>query len=474
MHLPPVWVTSKHLNAEALHLHLTATTMSRKLGPHESYAATRSRIGSYSNVFVSARLLEPASTEAVTYAVSQLIQNEPILGVRITGEKPGKYEMHKLKAEDYTIEDFLDTSSFFDKQVSEAQSDIHYIRFDLSKSHWRVYVLDQGREILFLYDHTLLDGMSGSFACRQLVRYIEDYRQGKGGSGDEDEDVKVQVSEKELPPPVEKQITVSAPVSRLVKELANEYIFSKPKTSLPPQVLPWSGYYGVIDMTKEQTSAFLKLCKTNSISGGAGLYALMVCSSSKVLHDKYPDAVQQKVGGSIPWNARKYTPGLDPERLGMVVGESLFDNPVPKPADVAFGSGGEVPPGFLEVAKVYQDQIKKDGVSTWFSGYPFMHIIGLIPFVDLDDYFASHTDNYQRHGMYSLSNLTALETSPAVERLRFSQCTGATCPFIQFSTVGIKGGPISISIAVAEDDSIVSEIEKFVAEFLSQLTGSTT
>lgn len=443
--------------------------MSRKLGPHETYAATRSRIGSYSNVFVSARLREPASTEAVTYAVSQLIHNEPILGVRITGEKPGQFEMHKLKAEEYDIKDFLDTSSFVYKQVSEAQSDIHYIRFDLSKSHWRVYVLDHGREILFLYDHTLLDGMSGSFACRQLVRYIEDYQQGKGS-----DDVKIEVSQKELPPPVEKQITVSAPVSRLVKELGNEYIFSKPKTSLPPQVLPWSGYYGVIDMTSDQTSAFLKMCKSNSISGGAGLYALMVCSSSKVLHDKYPDAVQQQVGGSIPWNARNFTPGLDPERLGMVVGESLFDNPVPKPTDVEFGHGGEAPPGFLEVAKVYQDQIKKDGVSTWFSGYPFMHIIGLIPFVNLDEYFASHTNSYQRNGMYSLSNLTALETSPSVERLRFSQCTGATCPFIQFSTVGIKGGPISISIAVAEDDSVVAEIEKYVEEFLSDLIDNST
>lgn len=377
--------------------------------------------------------------------------------------------MHKLKGEEYEIKDFLDTSSFVDKQVSEAQSDIHYIRFNLSKSHWRVYVLDHGREILFLYDHTLLDGMSGSFACRQLVKYIEDYQQGKGS-----DDAKIEVSQKELPPPVEKQITVSAPVSRLVKELANEYIFSKPKTSLPTQVLPWSGYYGVIDMTYDQTSAFLKMCKSNSISGGAGLYSLMVCSSSKVLHDKYPDAVKQQVGGSIPWNARKFTPGLDPERLGMVVGESLFDNPVPKPTDVEFGQGGEVPPGFLEVAKVYQDQIKKDGVSTWFSGYPFMHIIGLIPFVSLEDYFSSHTNSHQRHGMYSLSNLTALETSSSVERLRFSQCTGATCPFIQFSTVGVKGGPISISIAVAEDDSVVAEIEKYVEKFLSDLIESST
>lgn len=118
--------------------------------------------------------------------------------------------------------------------------------------------------------------------------------------------------------------------------------------------------------------------------------------------------------------------------------------------------------------------IKKDGVSTWFSGYPFMHIIGLIPFVSLEDYFSSHTNSHQRHGMYSLSNLTALETSSSVERLRFSQCTGATCPFIQFSTVGVKGGPISISIAVAEDDSVVAEIEKYVEKFLSDLIESST
>ncbi|KAG5359686.1 hypothetical protein CJU90_5522 [Yarrowia sp. C11] len=438
--------------------------MSRKLGPHETYAATRSKFGSYSNVFVSARLKEAASSEAVAYAVSRLIANEPILGVTIKGDKPGEFVMHKLNCDDYEISDFLDIKTFSDKQVAEAQSDLHYVRFDLTKTHWRVYVLDHGREILFLYDHTLLDGMAGSFACRQLVRYIEEYQQAKGS-----DIVQIQVSEKELPPPVEKQLTVSAPVSRLVKELANEYLFSKPETSLPPQVLPWTGYYGVIDMTAEQTSAFLKMCKANSISGGAGLYALMVCASSKVLHDKYPDAVEKPVGGSIPWNARKFTPGQDPERLGMVVGESLFENPVPKPADVEFGSGGVVPSGFLEVAKVYQAQIKKDGVSTWFSGYPFMHIIGLIPFVNLEDYFSSHTNSYQRHGMYSLSNLTALETSPSIERLRFSQCTGATCPFIQFSTVGIKGGPISISVAVAEDDSIVPKIEEYVEKFLSQL-----
>lgn len=436
--------------------------MSRKLGPHETYAATRSRIGSYSNVFVSARLLKAASTQAVKHAVARLIHNEPILGVTISGEKPGEFEMHKLNGADYDIKDFLDTTTYIDKQVSEAQSDLHYVRFDLAKTHWKVYVLDHGREILFLYDHTLLDGMSGSFACRQVVKSIEDYK-GKG-----DEDIKVQVSQKELPPCVENQITVSAPVSRLVKELAKEYVFSKPTTTLPPQVLPWTGYYGVIDMSTEQTKAFLKMCKAHGISGGAGLYALLVCSSSRVLHDKYPDSVKQDVGGSVPWNARNFTPDRDPSRLGMIVGESLFDNPVPKPEDVEFG-GKSAPPGFLEVAKVYQEVIKRDGVSTWFSGYPFMHIIGLIPYVNLDDYFATHTNNYERHGMYSLSNLTALETSPSIERLRFSQCTGATCPFIQFSTVGIKGGPISISIAVAEDDRIVAEVEKYVQEFLAQL-----
>ncbi|SEI34100.1 YALIA101S04e10286g1_1 [Yarrowia lipolytica] len=34
----------------------------------------------------------------------------------------------------------------------------------------------------------------------------------------------------------------------------------------------------------------------------------------------------------------QFTPGQNPERLGMVFGESLLDNAVPKPPDVDFGS----------------------------------------------------------------------------------------------------------------------------------------
>lgn len=446
-----------HTLTSQLHNH----TMTRKLGPHETYAAVRSKMKSYSNVFVAARLHQAASEAAVRFCVQKLIENEPILATAITGQE-GTFEVYKHK--EVVLDDYVDFS-YSDVSLPEAHSDLHYVLFDLSKSHWKVYLLDHGMELLFLYDHTLLDGMSGSFAIGQLVHYLRDFSEIKNAE-DYTEPENVKTSSKDIPPPVEAQITVSAPISRLFTELTNEYLFSKPENSLPRQKLPWKGFYEIVDFSQSETANFLNMCKENNISGGAGLYALMVTSPARILHGKYPDSVTKPASGSVPINARNFCQG-DPKRLGMVVGEVFIDSAVPEPSMLEFD--GKTPSkAFFEVAKAYSECLARDTTATWFSGYPFMHIIGLIPYVSsLTEFFKKHTDNYNRNTMFSLSNLTAVDMD--VQRLRFSQCTGGTCPFIQFSSVGVKNGPISVSIAVAEDDSVAGEVKRSVLEFLEKL-----
>lgn len=433
--------------------------MSRKLGPHETYGAVRSKLGSYTNVVVSARLHKPASKQAAFFAVGQLLQNEPLLGVTISGEE-GSFEMTKM--EKALVSNFFDLS-VYDKALRQAQEELHYVSLDLSKGHWKVYLLDCGKEILFLYDHALLDGMSGAFAIEQLVQSVDEFYR----LGIKHVDDIVYTSYEDLPPPIEEQIKVSVPISRLIKELANEYLFSKPPTSLPRQVVPWSSYYAIVDFSDSETAAFLKMCKKNGFSGGAGLYALIVCGSAEVLHSKYPDAVTRPVRGLVPYNARNFTKKgkFNPKRLGMLVGESILYTRVPGPEEVA---GATPTAAFLEVARQYQRVIKRDTKRTWFSGYPFMHVVGLIPYVhSLNDFFRKHNNNHPRGGMFAMSNLTAFDMP--VERLRFTQCTGGTSPFIQFSVVGLRNGSISISIAVADDSTVVGEVEHYVKKFARNL-----
>ncbi|KAG5359201.1 hypothetical protein CJU90_3935 [Yarrowia sp. C11] len=396
--------------------------MSRKLGPHETYGAVRSILGSYSNVVVSATLNTPTTRQGLLYAAKTLLHKEPLLGVSVSGQE-GSFKMTKL--EHPKPETFVDTS-LLTKQLEEVVTDIHYVRLDLSKQHWKLFLLSHGKEVVFLYDHALLDGMSGLFVIERVVKVV-----------------------------------ISPPVSLLLKELFKEYLYSRKPTSLPLQQLNWTGYHSIIDFSALQSRAFHSMCKSSGFSVGAGLYALLVCASSAVLHRKYPDAVSGPVRGLVPLNARNYTPKQNPKRLGMVVGESILSTVVPGPGEVL----GEVPSrAFVKIALEFKSTIARDSQKTLFSGYPFMHPVGLIPWVhSLQEYFKKHTDNHQRSSMLAMSNLTCSDIP--CEQLRFTQCTGGTSPFIQFSVVGLKGKGISVGLGVSEDEEVLNEVDGYIRWF---------
>lgn len=426
---------------------------SRLLGPHETYGAVRSILGSYSNVVVSATLYQPATHPGALYAAQILLEKEPLLGVTISGQE-GSFKMTKMR--EAKLDMFVDVS-LNDKQLEEVVTDIHYVRLDLSKQHWKLYLLNHGKEIVFLYDHALLDGMSGLFVIETVVQALQEFNQREFVAL-----TTIPNSSTPLPLPVEQQLTVSPPFSLLLKELFKEYLYGKKTSTLPLQRLNWTGFHSIIDFTPLQSYAFYKMCKGHGFSVGAGLYALLVCASAEVLHRKYPDAVSGPVRGLVPLNARNFSPNLGKKRLGMVVGESILSTVVPRPLRIqrCFPSGD-----FVTIAKQFKSKISRDSQSTAFSGYPFMHPVGLIPWVhSLQEYFKKHTNNHQRSSMFAMSNLTCSDVP--CEQLRFTQCTGGTSPFIQISVVGLKEKGISVGLGVAEDEEVLVEVEKYMRWFV--------
>lgn len=431
-------------------------SLSRPLGPHETYGAVRSILGSYSNVVVSATLTKPTNVQAALYAAQILLEKEPLLGVSVSGQE-GSFKMTKLKLA--KVQSFVDTS-LIDNRLQEVVTELHYVRLNLSKQHWKLLLLDQGKEIVFLYDHALLDGMSGLFVIERVVEALKEYDSGKS------RDTKPPpISAAPLPPPVEQQLVVSPPFSLLLKELFKEYLYGKKVSTLPLQRLDWTGFHSIVDFSPLQSRAFYNMCKTHGFSVGAGLYALLVCSSSAVLHRKYPDSVSGPVRGLVPLNARKFTPDQNPKRLGMVVGESFLSTVVPAPEK----ENGRVPSReFVKIAHQFKSRIARDSQETVFSGYPFMQPVGLIPWVhSLQEYFEKHTNGHQRSSMFAMSNLTSSDM-PGCEQLRFTQCTGGTSPFIQISVVGLKDRGISVGLGVAEDGEVLEEVETAMRRFIKE------
>lgn len=434
----------------------------RPLGPHETYGAVRSILGSYSNVVVSATLCKPTNLQGALYAAQTLLEKEPLLGVCVSGQEEGHFKMTKLK--DVKLDSFVDVS-LINQRLEKVVTEIHRIRLDLSKQHWKLLLLNNGKEIVFLYDHALLDGMSGLFVIQRVVSALQEYE-----SRDPDS-LLTTVSNNScrlpLPLPVEQQLVVSPPFSLLLKELFKEYLYGKKKEStLPLQKLDWTGLHSIIDFTPLQSRAFYNMCKKHGFSVGAGLYALLVCASSEVLHRKYPDAVAGPVRGLVPLNARNFTPGQNPKRLGMVVGESILSTVVPGPKEVH----GKVPSSaFIKIAREFKSRIARDSQKTVFSGYPFMHPVGLIPWVhSLQEYFLKHTNSHQRSSMFAMSNLTCSDMPPLCEQLRFTQCTGGTSPFIQISVVGLKDQGISVGLGVSEDEEVLREVDEYMRWFVEE------
>lgn len=438
---------------------MSASCKSRPLGPHETYGTVQSILGLYSNVIVSATLYKPTNRQGALYAAKILLEKEPLLGVSISGQE-GTFKMTKLR--EAKLNNYVD-DSLNRKLLEDVVTDLHYVRLDLSKQQWKLLLLNNGKEIVFLFDHALLDGMSGLFVIETVVKALQEY-----SSHDLVSLTTIPNPSTPLPLPVEQQLVASPPFTLLLKELFKEYLFSEKVSTLPLQKHDWKGYHSIIDFTPFQSRAFYNMCKKYGFSVGAGLYALLVSSSSGVLHRKYPDAVSGPVRGLVPLNGRNFTPKLDPKRLGVVVGEICISTVVPKPEEVI----GRVPSrAFVKIAHQFKSKITRDTQQTTFSGYPFMQPVGLIPWVrSLQEYFKKHTNNHQRSSMFAMSNLTCSDVP--CEQLRFTQCTGGISPFIQYSVVGLKDKGISVGLGVSEDKEVLDEVNKSMRWFIQECENS--
>lgn len=428
---------------------------SRLLGPHESYGTVQSKLGCYTNVVLSATLYTPTTHQGLLYAAEILLEKESLLGVTISGQE-GSFKMTKMR--EAKLDGFVD-ASLNEKTLREVIKDLHNVLLDLSKQHWKLYLLNSGQEIAFLFDHALMDGVSGLVVIEEVVKALKDFK-----SRDYTPQTTLINQNLPLPLPVEQQMRVSVPLTLLLKELYKEYIYRPKPTSLPRQKLNWTGRHSIIDFSALQSRAFYNMCKSHGFSVGAGLYGLLVCASSGVLHRKYPDAVSRPVDGLIPLNGRNFSPNMDKRRLGMVVGQSALRTVVPQPNRVE----KRVPcTDFVTIAQQFKAQIARDTKPTLFSGYPFMQPVGLIPWVNsLSEYFKKHTDNSQRASMFELSNLTVSDAY--CEQLRFSQCTGGISPFIQCNVVGLKGKGMSIGLGVTDDEEVLVEVERYIRWFVKE------
>ncbi|KAG5363078.1 hypothetical protein CJU89_2232 [Yarrowia sp. B02] len=461
--------------------------MSRQLGPLERLMAVRAQLGLYTNVWVSAELDQPVDLNVLYQAVADLIMDEPMLGVVVTGRKEKDLRFTKLKG--IRISDAVSLEHFNEENIANIHTQLHDIQFDLQgdKPLWRVFPINKGKEIVFVYDHTPLDGMSGASVCVKLAKACQNVRTPSVSRHDV-----ALVSGAPIPPPLEGQMNVSVPYWKLCVALMEEYakplctfatalrrlVYSKEVDQYrfgtgPKHKRKWTGRYSLVDIDKAKTKRLLDACHKNQVSASAVLFAVLVSASSDTLYRHYPvSSSKMRANARIPYNARQFIRKEQLPSLGCMVGDAALDTVVPPPKNVQ-KKGYYQSQEFYDIARGFRTSVLENVAKSRPDDCPAaMHDIGMIQFVpSIKDFFDSHTEGAARSELFSISNLCAVDPCGTnIERLRFSQCTGANCAFLQFGAVGVKGGSISVSISAADDpDDCLGDLTKEVQRFVDQL-----
>ncbi|KAJ5410651.1 Alcohol acetyltransferase [Penicillium crustosum] len=269
----------------------------RLLGHAEKYSTTRSHLGIYLNVGLTALYKRPSGIPvkpALFYALSMLIAKHPILSaVPFAVETPNPYfvRLPKIKLSEVVIfmeeeanSPSLDWREILDKVLEQQHNCPFEIQPKDSLPFWRLCVVERRScprnfVLVFMFHHSLMDTKSALSFHNELEGYMAQY------DGLEQSDTVSSPSDA-LIPPIEDLYTLS---------VSQEFLQSQEKDSEPspdswtaaPQFTPVKTRFSSLWLSEVDTKVLIALSKKEQTSVTATLQVLIATCIFSVLPSTY-------------------------------------------------------------------------------------------------------------------------------------------------------------------------------------------
>lgn len=421
---------------------------SRPLGPLELYSAYRTLFKAVAPVMIGAEYSQLLEKSVLYPALASLIADESLLGASIELDQAGSSNrMVKLSSVDLDKIVVYKDNEKLDDLVNEYfhSHDIYYNQMELPL--WRVMILNKTL-LLFWFDHALLDGTSGALFHQLLLAKLNQIEPTENPGS------VVPVSELPLDSTFDNLAKLRPPPDKLAKLLLQELVWNNIK---PKEKYLWEGYKPKYPVTSiamfgslsvEQSAKLLAIARQNKTTINGIMVAVMLEVAASRVPEKFvkKSTDETKISYSIAINGRGKPP-MDPKYKDLRFGNfvTAYDG------KVKIKSHNKETKSTFEMARYTNQQVARS-----IQNKKGAHIIGLLAYVDLKDYFKSLKDKLSsRREIVEFSNLGAYPAGQGkwtLERMVFSQVASSTNSSYTMSVCGIKGKTIGYSIAIGTND----------------------
>ncbi|KAL3472736.1 hypothetical protein BJX99DRAFT_210569 [Aspergillus californicus] len=421
----------------------TSFTPLRPLGHVEKYSTTRSHLGIYLNVGLTARYKRPSGVAvkpALFHALSMLISKHPILSaVPFAVDTPNPYFVRLPTITLSEVVTFvkdahppsLDWEEVLDKVLEEQHNRPFEIQPNRNLPFWRLCVLESDESpahftLVFMFHHSLMDTKSALSFHEELEGYIAQY------AGPEPSDTILSPSDTLIPP---LEALYPLPVSQeFLKSQEKHHEPSPDSWTAAPQSTPVKTRFSSLWLSKTETERLTAMSKKGQTSVTAALQTLIATSLFSVLPATY-HTLQADCAVSL----RRFLPKpVTATTLGCYVGSlSTTYSRIP-----AFDFWGEARRAKMVIEHA---MAKKGGDMS----------VGYLAFIPNLHPWMLQKLGRKRMGAFELSNVGVCSTSRGgvgfeIESVLFSQSSSACSAAIKASAVTGRDGRLALGFTWQE------------------------
>lgn len=410
----------------------------RACGLLERYSLYRNELNMSSVILVSAIYTESLDKSRLYNAMRELLVEEPMLCSRVSGLDEKEPFFVRMLPDEIDIERAVHYRDDIDNAQQLSDLLIPSDKFKLSDTNplWKLYILGkEGKELAWVYDHTIADGKSGVFFHKKLLQKLRN-------ATCSDRNTHPRIS---LAKSLENIINVKPTWGYTFKfgyDLIRKKLIGDPYkswTGVPPK-LPMESRSVIFEFEPQFASKILTYCRNKGFSLTGLLHAILFQSAKSIITDKE----SQEYGNYVftcPVDARRYKNSLKSE-IGNYVFQYKWNTSLASTSSIE------------SEAKACHDDLHRAVENRTDIGY----IIGLLGYVNIKSFLQEEFESSDRTATAEISNLGSFDfessdsSELSISKLNFVQGVNPLGAYITLNLVGIKNGTISGSVSVASDD----------------------
>lgn len=405
----------------------------------------RREIGILPLVVISGTYAAPIERGVLYSALSRLMAREPMLAANVFNVETDPV-VRLLEEIDLDRVVVFEPTTLRDDVINRLVKDTDRMYEQPKTPLWRLHVVEDGRELVWAFDHSLFDGNCGPAFHLGLATEMDPAKS-------TDNPIVTLASSVTLPPALESLVDLRPPTWFLAKALFREFIASKlwtPKPAprgLPGVSVPLVNETALGELSADELSAVLAKARGSGLTLVGVLHAAVISAALQQLPEY--DPAREELSFECPVDARRYTKagssGLAPF-IGNYVVSYDYD------ASPAIAANPSVRTE-LGISESFAQQFSTGLKSAVAAGRDICYGVGSLSYINVRDFISGFPKLTQRRKTAEVSNLGSLsppsEAKIPLTRLTFAQAANsAGAPFV-LNAVGLKQGPLVVSLSVA-------------------------